>query len=95
MDKTTIKKAVHSAADKASAACNQKAKAATGWRRWLWAAGAILAAAIAWFTQSCTPAHVEQLQKAHEVYHFIASDQDCILAQPVPYIIIRPEPSEK
>lgn len=83
MDKTQIKKTVHGVADKAADACNKKAKAANGWKKWLWAIGAIVAGAVAWFTQGCTPANVEQLQAAHELYHAV-SGKPCKLAKPDP-----------
>lgn len=73
MDKKEVKTFVNSAASKAAAAANAKAKAASsGWQRWLWAIGAIIAGAIAWFTQGCTPANVEQVQAAHTLYHAIS-----------------------
>lgn len=72
MDKTKIKETVHGVAEKAASAANAKAKAATGWKRALWALGAIVAAAVAWFTQGCTPANVEQLQAAHAIYHVVS-----------------------
>lgn len=71
MDKTQIKKTVHGVADKAADACNKNAKASSGWKKWLWALGAIVAGAVAWFTQSCTSANVEQLQAAHTLYHAV------------------------
>lgn len=71
MDKTKLKGTVHSVADKAATACNDKAKKATGWKKWLWALGAIVAGAVAWFTQSCTPTNMEQLQAAHTLYHAV------------------------
>lgn len=83
MDKTKLKETVHGVADKAADACNEKAKASSGWKRWLWAIGAIIAGAVAWFTQGCTPANVEQLQAAHTLYHAI-SGEPCTLAQPFP-----------
>lgn len=83
MDKTQLKSTVHGAAEKAAGACNEKAKAAKGWQRWLWAIGAIIAGAVAWFTQGCTPAHVEQLQAAHVLYHAVTGEP-CTLAHPEP-----------
>lgn len=79
MDKKQIKETVHGAADKAADACNEKAKAATGWKRWLWGIGAIIAAAIAWFTQGCesvTPAQV------HAV-----TGEPCMIARPEPVVV--------
>lgn len=83
MDKTQIKKTVHGVADKAADACNKNAKTTSGWKRWLWAIGAIIAGAVAWFTQGCTPANVEQIQAAHEWYH-VLSGEPCKLAKPDP-----------
>lgn len=74
MDKKQIKETVHGVADKAATACNEKAKTASGWQKWLWAIGAIIAGAVAWFTQGCTPANVEQVQAAHELYHAVSGE---------------------
>lgn len=71
MDKTKIKETVHGVADKAANACNKNAKTTSGWKRWLWALGAIIAGAVAWFTQGCTHANVEQVQAAHTLYHAV------------------------
>ena len=72
MDKTKVKETVHGVADKAADACNKKAASTSGWQRWLWAIGAIIAGAVAWFTQGCTPANVEQVQAAHAIYHVVS-----------------------
>lgn len=84
MDKETVKTTVHSVADKAADACNKKAASASGWKKWLWAIGAIIAGAVAWFTQGCesvTPAQVQALKAAHGAYHFF-TDNECKLAKP-------------
>lgn len=86
MDKTKLKETVHGVADKAATACNEKAKASSGWKRWIWALGAIVAAAVAYFTQGCTPANVEQLQAAHALYHAVTGEP-CTIAQPCPVVI--------
>lgn len=86
MDKQKIKETVHGAAEKAAAVANTKAKQASGWRRWLWAAGAVIAAAIAWFTQGCESVTPEQVHAVHAFYHEV-SGEECLLAQPQ-YIII-------
>lgn len=86
MDKTKLKETVHGVADKAATACNTKAKAASGWKRWLWALGAIIAAAVAYFTQGCTPANVEQLQAAHALYHAVTGEP-CTIAKPCPVVV--------
>ena len=72
MDKKEVKTVVNSAASKAAAAANAKAKASSGWQRWLWAIAAIVAGAVAWFTTGCTPANVEQVQAAHAIYHVVS-----------------------
>lgn len=83
MDKTKIKETVHGVANKAADACNQNAKAATGWKRWLWAIGAIIAGAVAWFTQSCTNVTPQQVHAAHVLYHAI-SGEPCTISKPSP-----------
>lgn len=55
--KAQIKADLHSGAARVAKTANEKAKAASGWKRWLWAAGAIIAAAVAWFTTSCTASY--------------------------------------
>ena len=57
--KAQIKADLHSGAARVAKTANEKAKAASCWKRWLWAAGAIIAAAVAWFTTGCT-AHYSQ-----------------------------------
>lgn len=78
MDKKQIKQTVHGFADKAAATANAKAKTATGWKKWLWAIGAILAGAVAWFTQGCANVTPQQVHAAHVLYHAI-SGEPCIL----------------
>ena len=74
MDKKQIKDAVHGFATQAASKANENAKASSGWRKWLWAIGAIIAGSVAWFTQGCTPANVEQLQAAHALYHAVTGE---------------------
>ena len=83
MDKTQIKTTVHDVAQQAASKAHEKAKTATGWKRWLWAAGAIIAAAVAWFTQGCSAVTPQQVHAAHVLYHAI-SGEPCTLAQPAP-----------
>jgi uncharacterized membrane protein HdeD (DUF308 family) len=78
MDKTKVKETVHGVADKAAAACNEKAKAATGWRRWLWGICAIIAAAVAFFTTGCEAVTPAQIHAAHVVYH-LATGSKCVI----------------
>ena len=74
MDKEKVKETVHGAADKAAAACNEKAKAATGWQRWLWAIVAIIAGAVAWFTQGCESVTPAQVHAAHVLFHAVTGE---------------------
>ena len=86
MDKKQIKETVHGVADKAADACNEKAKTASGWQKWLWAIGAIIAGAVAWFTQGCTSITPEQVHAAHVLYHAI-SGEPCTIAKPAPVVV--------
>ena len=86
MDKSKIKETVHGVADKAADACNEKAKAATGWKRWLWGIGAIIAAAIAWFTQGCESVTPAQVHAAHALFHAVTGEP-CMIAQPEPVVV--------
>lgn len=46
---------LNSAAQKIATSANKKAQTSTGWKKWLYAAAAILAAAVAFFTATgCT-----------------------------------------
>lgn len=74
MNKDEIKTFVNSAASKAAATANQKAKTATGWKKWLWAIGAIIAAAVAWFTQGCETVTPQQVHAAHVFYHAVTGE---------------------
>lgn len=89
--KTQVRAQVNTVAAQGAKKAAAAAKKATGWKKWVLAMGAIIAGAVAWFTQGCTPANVEQLQMVHEVYHIVAGEDDCLLAQPAPFIIIQPE----
>jgi hypothetical protein len=87
MDKTEIKETVHEFADKAAVEANTKAKESTGWKKCVWGIIAIIAGAIAFFTQqSCTSVTPQQVNAAHVLYHAI-SGEPCTLAQP-DYIIV-------
>ena len=86
MDKKEVKSFVNSAASKAAATANEKAKTATGWKKWLWAIGAIIAGAVAWFTQGCTSVTPQQVHAAHVFYHAI-SGEPCTIAKPCPVVV--------
>lgn len=86
MDKKQIKKTVHEVADKAAKKANEKAKTTTGWKKWLWALGAIIAGAVAWFTQGCTSVTPQQVSAVHALYHAV-SGEPCTLARPEPVVV--------
>lgn len=48
--KNELTNVLHHAAAEGAEKASEKAKASTGWLRWLWGLGAALAAAVAWFT---------------------------------------------
>lgn len=79
--KKQVKADLHSGAARLAESANQKAKTATGWKRWLYVLAAILAGAVAWFTTGCTPEAARQAVYIHEVYH-VLTDTECKLAQP-------------
>lgn len=58
--KAQIKSDLHSGASRVAAKANKKAKDATGWKRWLYAALAIIAGAVAFFTATgCTASYTQ------------------------------------
>ena len=79
--KAQVKADLHSGAARGASTANEKAKNATGWKRWLYAALAIIAGAVAFFTTGCTPTQVKQAAYAHEVYHALTG-RECCLAKP-------------
>lgn len=50
---------LHGWASRAAAHANREAKASTGWKKWLYAAAAIIAGAVAWFTTGCTASYTQ------------------------------------
>lgn len=76
--KSQIKADLHSGAARVAANANRKAKAATGWRKWVYAAAAIIAGAVAFFTATgCTASYT---QSAAGDIHFTAT-----VVEPAPY----------
>lgn len=58
--KAQVKADLHSGASRVAAKANSKAKEAAGWRRWVYAAVAIVAAAVAFFTATgCTATYTQ------------------------------------
>ena len=74
MDKQEVKSFVNSAASKVAQKANENAKTASGWKKWLWAIGAIVAGAVAWFTQGCTSVTPQQVHAAHVLYHAVTGE---------------------
>ena len=64
--KAQIKADLHSGAARVAKTANEKAKAATGWKKWLLVAAAIVAAAVAWFTTGCTASYSQSADGAIE-----------------------------
>lgn len=61
--KAQVKADLHSGAARVAADCNAKAKAESGWKKWLYAAVAIIAGAVAFFTATgCTASYVQTAQ---------------------------------
>lgn len=58
--KKQVKADLHSGAARLAASANQKAKQATGWKKWLYAALAIIAGAVSFFTATgCTASYTQ------------------------------------
>lgn len=55
-----MKTALNSTASKIATSANTKAKTATGWKKWLYAAAAIIAGAVAFFTATACTASYSQ-----------------------------------
>lgn len=58
--KSQIKANLHSGASRVASTANTKAKSATGWRKWVYAALAIIAGAVAFFTATACTASYSQ-----------------------------------
>lgn len=57
--KAQLKADLHSGAARVAKNANEKAKTATGWRKWLYVAAAVIAGAVAWFTTGCTASYTQ------------------------------------
>lgn len=58
--KAQVKADLHSGAARVASKANEKARNATGWKKWLYAALAIIAGAIAFFTATgCTASYTQ------------------------------------
>lgn len=58
--KAQLKANLHTGASRVANSANAKAKSATGWRKWLYAAAAIIAGAVAFFTATACTASYSQ-----------------------------------
>lgn len=61
-DKQDMKELLHNWASRSAAKANTEAKSASGWKRLLWALGAILAGAVAYFTTGCTASYTQSAE---------------------------------
>lgn len=58
--KAQVKSDLHSGAARVAAGANSKAKTASGWRKWVYAAVAVIAGAVAFFTATgCTATYTQ------------------------------------
>ena len=61
--KAQIKADLHSGAARVAKNANAKAKAASGWKKWLYAIAAVIAGAVAFFTTTgCTASYTQTAQ---------------------------------
>ena len=61
--KAQIKADLHSGAARVASKANSKAKAASGWKKWLYAIAAVVAGAVAFFTATgCTASYTQTAQ---------------------------------
>ena len=58
--KAQLKANLHTGASRVASAANTKAKTATGWRKWVYAALAVIAGAVAFFTATACTATYSQ-----------------------------------
>lgn len=66
---TEQKNRLQGVADKAAQKVAAKAKAASGWKKWLYGVLAVLLGAAAYFLSGCGQVTAEQVQAVHGVYH--------------------------
>ena len=84
-EKNEVREQVNAAATQGAQKAAEAAKKATGWKKWVLIALAVI---LAVFTQTqckyLPPVNVtpEQVQQAHEAYH-VLTGKDCILVLPV------------
>lgn len=76
--KETARTKVNAAAVTAARKTAEKAKTASGWRKWLWIVLTAILALLAGLTQvGCKNITTEQIHGAHSIYHAV-SDKPCI-----------------
>lgn len=79
--KEQVRAQVNTVAAQGAKKAADAAKKATGWKKWVLFALAVILAAVAVFTQTqctrVTPEQLQQVQAAHEVYHAVTGEE-CI-----------------
>ena len=77
MNEKDTKELLHGWASRTAAHANSKAKEATGWKRWLWALGAIVAGAVAWFTTGCTATYSQNADGSFRISATVVEVKEC------------------
>lgn len=82
-EKNEVRGQVNAVAAQGAQKAAEAAKKASGWKKWVLIALAVMLAGVAVFTQTqCSRITPEQVQQAHEAYH-VLTGKDCILVLPV------------
>lgn len=71
---TEQKNRLQGVADKAAQKVAAKAKAASGWKKWLWGVLAVVLGAAAYFLSGCGQVTPEQVQAVHGLYHDVTGE---------------------
>ena len=77
LNEKDTKELLHGWASRTAARANAEAKTATGWRKWLWAVGAIVAGAVAWFTTGCTASYTQNADGSFRISATVGEVKEC------------------